>query len=76
MLKLEKNVNNVLVKLVASLECQLWRMHSTCKRSEHISVVHSDLEKTVCKVLQHIGPDICDKKIESCQRHNKKAIGR
>ena len=35
------------------------------------SIVHSILSKTVCKVLQHIGADIWEEKIESCHCNNK-----
>ena len=35
------------------------------------SVVLSDLSKTVCKVLQHIGVDTCEERIESRHCLNK-----
>ena len=35
------------------------------------SIVHSDLSKTVFKVLQHIRADMCEEKIESCHCLNK-----
>ena len=57
-----KKLSDALVKQVASAERQRW------KQIIYISnlIVHSNLSKTVCKVLQHIGADICEKKIESC----------
>ena len=60
-----KSVNNALVKQVASLESQCWRTAQYSRRecAEIIgtpkSIVHSNLEKMVCKVLRHIGNDIC-----------------
>ena len=72
-----KKVNDALMRQVASLERQCWRNAQYSRREcVHIkgkpnSIVHSDLSKTVCKVLQHIGADICEKKIESCHCFNK-----
>ena len=74
-----KKVSDALVKQVASLERQCWR-NAQYSRGECVqiidtpnSTVESDLSKTVCKVLQHIGADICQEKIESCHRLNKKS---
>ena len=72
-----KKVNHVLAKQVASLERQCWR-NAQYSRRECIevigipnSIVHRGLEKTVCKVLQHIRTGICEGKIGSCHRLNK-----
>ena len=65
-----KKMYDTLVKQVASLERQCWRttLYSRRECVEIIgilsSIVHSDLEKSVCKVLQHIRADICEEKIE------------
>ena len=75
-----KKVNYALGKQVASLERQCWRNAQYSRRecAEMIisiphSIVHSDLEKIVCKVLQHTGDDICGEKIESCECLNQKS---
>ena len=65
---------------MASLERQCWRNAQYSRREcvEMIisilhSIVHSDLEKIVCKVLQHTGDDICGEKIELCECLNQKS---
>ena len=67
-----KKGNDILVKQVASTECQCWR-NAQYSRGECVQItdmsnpiVHSDFPKTVCKVLQHTEADICEEKIESC----------
>ena len=74
-----KKVNDALAKEVASLERQSWRnaLYSWRERVEIIGmsnwIVHSVLEKTVCKLLQHIGVDIFEEKLESYHFLNKKS---
>ena len=74
-----KKVNDALVKQVASLERQCWR-NALYYRRESVEIigmsnwiVHSVLEKTVCKLLQHIGADIFEEKLESYHLLNKKS---
>ena len=55
------------MKQVASVERECWRNVIGMPNS----IVHSDLSKRVFKVLQHIGADICEAKIESCYCLNK-----
>ena len=68
--KVCKKVSNALVKQVASLKRQRWKNMQYSRREcvqiirIPISVVHSDLSKTMYKYLQHIGADICKEKIE------------
>ena len=56
----DKKLNDPLVKQVVFLEHQCWRnvqySRRVCVEVSDIrsSIVHSDLEKTMCKVLQHI----------------------
>ena len=73
-----EKVNDALVKHVASVERQCWRnaLYSRRERAEVIGmsnwIVHSVLEKTVCKPLQHIGADIFEEKLESYLLLNQK----
>ena len=73
-----KKVSDALVKQVGSLERQCWTNASYSRResAEIIGmsnwIVHSALANTVCKVLQHIGADICEEKLELYHRINKK----
>ena len=73
-----KKVNDALVKHAACLERQCWRNVLSSRRESVETlgmsnwIVHSALEKTLYKVLQHIGNDICEKKLESYHRLNKK----
>ena len=73
-------MNDALVKQEASLECQCWRNPQYSRKEctqitdMHNSIVHSDLSKMVCKVLQHIEADICEEKIDTYPRLKKKAI--
>ena len=77
-----KKMNDALVKEVAFLERQCYRnaLHSRRESVEIIgmsnSIVHSVLEKTVGKLLQHIGADIFEEKLESYTSSKKKSIGR
>ena len=77
-----KKMNDALVKEVAFLEHQCYRnaLHSQRESVEIIgmsnSIVHSVLEKTVGKLLQHIGADIFEEKLESYTSSKKKSIGR
>ena len=74
-----KKVNDALVKQLVSLQRQCWRnaLHSRRESVEIIGmsnwIVHSILEKTVCKLLQHIGADIFEEKLESYHLLNKKS---
>ena len=71
-------MNDALVKQVSFLERQCWRNAQYSRREcveiigIHTPIEHSDLEKTVCKVL-HIGADIFEDKIESYHNLNKKS---
>ena len=74
-----KKVNDALVKQVASLEYQCWR-NALYSRRESVEImgmsnliVHGVLEKTVCKLLQNIGADIFQEKLESYHLLNKKS---
>ena len=73
-----KKVNDVLLKQVTFLECQCWRntLYSRRESAEIIgmsnSILRSALEKTVAKVLQRIGVDICEEKLESYHHLSKK----
>ena len=75
-----KKVNDALVRQVAFLESQCWRNGQYSRREcvEIIdistSVALNDLEQMVCKVLQHIRPDICKEKIEQRDCLNKKKM--
>ena len=72
-----KKENDALVKQVTSLELQRWRnvqysrMECVEIRGIPNPIVHSDLEKRVCKALQHREADIFEEKIELCHRINK-----
>lgn len=52
---------------------QCLRMHCVEIIGISNTIVHSEFEKMACKVLQHIAVDICDEKIESCHRLNKRS---
>ena len=68
-----KKVKDAIVKQVDSLERQCWRTahypQRKCAKIRGIpdSIVHKDLPKKVCKVVQHIGT-------ESCHRFNKNGV--
>ena len=69
-----KKVNDVLVKQLP-LNVNVGQMRCTPEGrviGMSNSIVQSALEKTVCKVVQHIGADICEEKIKSYHRLNKK----
>ena len=69
-----KKVNDVLVKQLFS-NVNIGQMRCTPEGrviGMSNSVLQSVLEKTVCKVVQHIGADICKEKLESYHRLNKK----
>ena len=72
-------MNDALVKQVAFLENQCWRKTQYSRREcvqiidIHNSIAPSDLSKTICKVLQDIGADICAEKIDTYPRLNKKS---
>ena len=74
-----KKVNDALVKQLVSLQRQCWRnaLHSRRESVEIIGMsnwtVHSVLEKTVCKLLQHIGADIFEERLESYHLLSKKS---
>ena len=62
---------------MVSVEKQHWK-NVQCSQREPLKVVRllslisdDQLENTVCRVLQHIGANINDEKIESCHRLNK-----
>ena len=62
---------------MVSVEKQRWK-NVQCSQREPLKVVRlpsliadDQLENTVCRVLQHIGANINDEKIESCHRLNK-----
>ena len=62
-----KNVNNILLKQMSSIERQCWK-NSQYSWRECVEVVRlpssiedKDLEPTVCRVLQHIGVGITGK---------------
>ena len=74
-----KNVNNILCKQIVSVERQCWK-NAQYSRRECVEVVglpssiaDDQLENTICRVLQHIGANITNEKIESCHRLNKNA---
>ena len=54
-----KNVNNILCKQIVSVERQCWK--------------NAQYSRRICRVLQHIGANITNEKIESCHRLNKNA---
>ena len=64
-----KNVNNI---LMVSLERQCWKNAQYSRRDSievvglPSSIVDDQLENRVCRVLQHMGANITDEKIESC----------
>ena len=69
-----KNVNNMLCKQMVSVERQCWK-NARYSRRECVdlvglpsSIADDQLENTVCRVLQHIGANITDEKIESSHR--------
>ena len=76
--QVRKKVNDVLVKKVSFLECQCWRnaLHSRRESAEIIGmsswILQSALDETVCKVLQHVWADICEKKLELYHHFNNK----
>ena len=72
-----KNVNNILLKQMSSIERQCWK-NSQYSWRECVEVVRlpssiedKDLEPTVCRVLQHIGVGITGEGIEACHRLSK-----
>ena len=76
--QVSKEANDVLVKKVSFLECQCWRnaLYSRRKSAEIIGmsnrILQSTLDETVCRVLQHVGADICEEKLETYHNFNKK----
>ena len=66
-----KENNDVRVKKLAFLECQCWRNVLYSRRESAVIIgmcnwiLHSALDETVCKVLQHMGVDICEEKLKS-----------
>ena len=74
-----KNVNNILRKQIVSVERQCWKnaQFSRCECVEVVglplSVADDQLENTDCRVLQYIGANITNEKIESRHRLNKNA---
>ena len=72
-----KNVDNILCKQIVYVERQCWK-NAQCSRREsgevvvlQSSIADDQLENTVCRVLQHIGANITNEKIDSCHRPNK-----
>ena len=69
-----KNVNNI---LMVSVERQCWKNAQYSRRDSievvglPSSIVDDQLENRVCRVLQHMGANITDEKIESCHWRNK-----
>ena len=72
-----KNVNNILCKQIVSVERQCWKNGQYSRRDcvEVVglpsSIADDQFESTVCRVLQHIGTNITNEKIESSHRFNK-----
>ena len=70
-LPLLKMLNNALSKQVLSAERKVWRTNQYSRREfveilrVPASVDHKELKPTICKVLQHIGVDIIEERIES-----------
>ena len=76
--QVRKKVNDVLVKKVSFLECQCWRntLYSRRESAEITGIsnwtLQSALDETVCIVLQHVGTDICEEKLESYHHFSNK----
>ena len=72
-----KNINSIFCKRIVSVKRQCWK-NAQDSRRECVKVVglpsssaDGQLENTVCRVLQHIGANITNEKIESCHRLSK-----
>ena len=74
-----KNVNIILCKQTVSVKRKCWKNAQYSRREcvevvgLPLSIADDQLEDTVCRVLQHIGANITNEKIESCHRLNKNA---